>query len=227
MSDSRFDTTNWTRDMATVGDVPSLRHELLSWLAGLGVDADTRYAVGLAAGEILANALTHGGVEGDCLRLSAYRIGSQVRFQVWDNTTVEPQVLDAGDGWESGRGMGLVDALDGAWGAQADGVGGKAVYWQTANYNRAENLALGRSARSAETHVGHDSPTRPGALPPGAVDPQLALVVTRGGRENACGRTRPCHRTTTKRSRVRAPTGSASAGNHCFVRLPVLEYSPC
>ncbi|WP_161501058.1 ATP-binding protein [Embleya scabrispora] len=154
MSDSRFDSTNWTCDRATLEDVPRLRHELTSWLAGLGVDADTRYAVTLAAGEILANALTHGGVEGDRLRLSAYRAGSQVRFQVWDKSPTEPRVLDAGDGWESGRGMIMVDALRGAWGTQADGIGGKAVFWQTAGYARAEHLVLRGDVRTSETETG-------------------------------------------------------------------------
>ncbi|WP_439681614.1 ATP-binding protein [Embleya sp. MST-111070] len=224
MSDSPFDTTNWTRDMATFEDVPSLRHELVSWLAGLGVDADTRYAVGLAAGEILANALKHGGVEGGRLRLSAYRVGSQVRFQVWDNTTTEPRVLDAGDGWESGRGMGMVDALEGAWGAQQDGVG-KAVYWQTADYARTERLALRRSVRTPETQASVESSTRPGSGPSGSVDFRLAPPWTKGGREGGRGVAGPCRQTAVRAGRVGAAAGPASTGRHWSVRLPVLERS--
>jgi anti-sigma regulatory factor (Ser/Thr protein kinase) len=219
VSDSRFDTTNWTRDMATFEDVPSLRHELVSWLAGLGVDADTRYAVGLAAGEILANALKHGGVQGGRLRLSAYRVGSQVRFQVWDNTTTEPRVLDAGDGWESGRGMGMVDALEGAWGAQPDGVG-KAVYWQTADYARTERLALRRRDRTPETQAGVESSTRPGSGPSRSVDLRLAAPLTKGR-----GPAGPCRQTAVRADLVGAAASPASAGHHCSVRLPVLERS--
>jgi hypothetical protein len=126
-------------------------------------------------------------VEGDRLRLSAYRIGSQVRFQVWDKTTTEPRVLDAGDGWESGRGMSMVDALEGAWGAQADGAG-KAVYWQTADYADAEHLALRQSVRI--TQHPRDSAedfTCPGSPPPGSDAPYHRNAVRESGSLPCCG----------------------------------------
>ncbi|MGP2437010.1 ATP-binding protein [Streptomyces sp. JW3] len=82
----------------------------------------------LVASELVTNAVCHGGVPGDLLRLTIDADDCRTRIEVHDSVRRHPCMRTAAYDDVSGRGLTLVDALClGGWGAR-DTTTGKAVW---------------------------------------------------------------------------------------------------
>ncbi|GAA2726507.1 ATP-binding protein [Actinocorallia aurantiaca] len=104
--------------------VPAARRYARGLLDGEGVDAGEAQ---LIVSELVTNAVAHGGEGGFRLTVS---VGDDVvRIEVADSGVVgkEPQVREAADEDEEGRGLLIVDALTRRWGVHEDGDG--TVVW--------------------------------------------------------------------------------------------------
>ncbi|HVC13746.1 MAG TPA: ATP-binding protein [Acidimicrobiales bacterium] len=88
-----------------------------------GQSPDVRHAAVLLAGEVVTNAVMHGGgwflIQVDLSR-------DLLRVEVTDSTAGHPRVLQMTDG-EHGRGMAIVDSLATTWGT--DHLGSHKVVW--------------------------------------------------------------------------------------------------
>ncbi|MCM2393627.1 ATP-binding protein [Streptomyces albipurpureus] len=96
---------------------------LRSWVPVLnGVDVDM---VVLAVSELVTNAVIHGSRPGDPVAVSVERDERTLRVSVEDRSVALPCPRAAGDGEDSGRGLGLVAASADRWGVipRTDGTG--------------------------------------------------------------------------------------------------------
>ena len=107
------------------GDASSL-HVAREMVADALADAapEVRDTSVLLAGELVTNALVHGGGRFH-LRVDADR--ELVRVEVTDTATSPPRLLPPDGSREHGRGMAIVDALASAWGAGRRGA--QKVVW--------------------------------------------------------------------------------------------------
>lgn len=90
------------------------------------VSAEIRETTVLLAGELVMNALTHGGGR---FGLRVMADAALVRVEVRDATATQPRVLPPDGSREHGRGMAIVDALASAWGS-GPCEGGKVVWFE-------------------------------------------------------------------------------------------------
>ncbi|OII65590.1 hypothetical protein BJP40_01065 [Streptomyces sp. CC53] len=116
---------------AELAAVPRARRDLhrLMHRSGLSSIAD---AVVLGAGELMANAVTHGcrgrGAREFTVKATCRR--GRFRVEVQDPSAVRPVLREAGADCEGGRGLVLVDALASRWGVQPGPGGGKTVWME-------------------------------------------------------------------------------------------------
>jgi serine/threonine-protein kinase RsbW len=93
-----------------------------------GVTPHVREVAVLLSGELVANAVIHGG-GWFVLEVRASR--HLVRVEVTDRTAGRPRVLHQDGNREYGRGMAIVDALSSAWGTEVRGSH-KVVWFEVA-----------------------------------------------------------------------------------------------
>jgi len=118
-------------DLPSAGDsVPAGRRyvetTLRSWNC---TDTDACEAAVLLASEVLANAVRHG--QGP-IRLRLLRTPAHLTVEVTDHSTRRPRRMHVGTDAESGRGLGLVDALAANWGVRPTN-NGKTVWFTVSN----------------------------------------------------------------------------------------------
>jgi serine/threonine-protein kinase RsbW len=104
------------------------RHWVMRTVADAGVHGSSNQVIELLAGEIVANAVVHGPVDGE-IRVRVDVIADEVRVSVSDESTARPSVHRPAPTDPSGRGMSLVAALSTAWGVERRGPGGKTVWF--------------------------------------------------------------------------------------------------
>lgn len=107
------------RHLRMAGGAASLRnarHMVGEALAG--ASADVRDAAVLLAGEILTNAVVHGG---GWFLLQVDTAPDRVYVEVADSVGGQPTVLHPSSEREHGRGMAIVDAMASAWGSRQRG----------------------------------------------------------------------------------------------------------
>lgn len=108
------------RRLEMTGDAGSLRDARhLVDDALTGAPESLRSAVVLMAGEVLTNAVVHGG-GWFLLHLDAN--ARRVRVEVTDATAAQPRILRPNGEREHGRGMAIVDALATTWGTDHRGT---------------------------------------------------------------------------------------------------------
>lgn len=96
------------------GDVESLRDARRLVADALsGSPEDVRDAAVLLAGEVITNAVVHGG---GWFLLQVDADPARVRIEVTDSSAGRPRVLTSTGDREHGRGMAIVDAIATAWG---------------------------------------------------------------------------------------------------------------
>ncbi|WP_298459001.1 ATP-binding protein [uncultured Cellulomonas sp.] len=83
----------------------------------------------LLASELVTNAVKYGPPSGSIDVDARYADGA-VRIAVRDDSPRVPVVIDAPPEATGGRGMKLIDTFAAAWGVEADGGGGKTVWFQ-------------------------------------------------------------------------------------------------
>lgn len=133
------------RHLRMAGDAASLRsarHMVGDALAGAA--ADVRDAAVLLAGEILTNAVVHGG---GWFLLQVDTAQDRVYVEVVDSAGGEPTVLHPSSDREHGRGMAIVDAMASAWGSQQRGSH-KVVWFELSLDDPGERSAPRRSIRA-------------------------------------------------------------------------------
>ncbi|HEX5333654.1 MAG TPA: ATP-binding protein [Cellulomonas sp.] len=104
------------------------RHWVMRTVADAGVHGSSNQVIELLAGEIVANAVVHGPVDGE-IRVRVVVLEDEVRVFVSDESTARPSVQHALPTDPGGRGMSLVAALSTAWGVEQRGPGGKTVWF--------------------------------------------------------------------------------------------------
>jgi anti-sigma regulatory factor (Ser/Thr protein kinase) len=109
----------------TPQSVTRARQHVTELCRGWGM-REVRDVAVLLTSEAVTNAVLHAG--GDVL-LSVRRHGEALHVEVVDGSPAQPTMRRAGHSDESGRGLGLVNALSTAWGTRPDGVG-KAVWFE-------------------------------------------------------------------------------------------------
>lgn len=97
-----------------------------------GADAGTRETAVLAAGELVTNALVHGG---GWFLLDVHVDQREVRVEVTDASAAQPRVLRPDMSRQHGRGMAIVDAVAERWGT--DHRGSHKVVWFVLPIDRA------------------------------------------------------------------------------------------
>ena len=101
------------------GDASSLRDARRMVADALvAVPDEVRDAAVLLAGEILTNAVVHGG---GWFLLQVDAAADWIRVEVADSASGSPMVLHPSSDREHGRGMAIVDAIASAWGAEQRG----------------------------------------------------------------------------------------------------------
>jgi anti-sigma regulatory factor (Ser/Thr protein kinase) len=106
---------------ADPSEVSRARHLVADCLLSWGLDAETREIAVLLVSELVTNALRHGQPP---LWLGARTGRDGLRVEVHDGLGAATPVLrDIRPDEPGGRGLRLVDALAGSWGATADGDG--------------------------------------------------------------------------------------------------------
>lgn len=132
------DSPQWhapRRRLRMAGDAASLRdarHMVASALTD--APADVRDSAVLLAGEILTNAVVHGG---GWFLLQVDAAPDWVYVEVADSTSGQPTVLHPSSDREHGRGMAIVDALASTWGSAQRGSH-KVVWFELATSRRGE-----------------------------------------------------------------------------------------
>lgn len=104
------------------------RHWVMRTVADAGVHGSSNQVIELLAGEIVANAVVHGPVDGE-IRVRVVVLEDEVRVSVSDESTARPSVQHALPTDLGGRGMSLVAALSTAWGVEQRGPAGKTVWF--------------------------------------------------------------------------------------------------
>ena len=104
------------------------RHWVMRTVADAGVHGSRNQVIELLAGEVVANAVVHGPVDGE-IRVRVIVLDDEVRISVSDQSTARPFVQRPQPTDPSGRGMSLVAALSTAWGVEQRGPGGKTVWF--------------------------------------------------------------------------------------------------
>lgn len=84
----------------------------------VAVPDEVRDAAVLLAGEILTNAVVHGG---GWFLLQVNAAADWIRVEVADSASGSPTVLHPSSDREHGRGMAIVDAIASTWGAEQRG----------------------------------------------------------------------------------------------------------
>lgn len=102
--------------------VRDARHLVEGVLAGQS--PDVRDAAVLLAGEVVTNAVMHGG---GWFLIQVHLSRDLLRVEVTDSTAEHPRVLQMTDDRERGRGMAIVDSLATTWGT--DHLGTHKVVW--------------------------------------------------------------------------------------------------
>lgn len=108
------------RRLRMAGDAASLRdarHMVAEALGG--VAQEVRDAAVLLAGEILTNAVVHGG---GWFLIQVDTAPDWIYVEVADSTPGQPTVLHPSSEREHGRGMAIVDAIASAWGSEQRGT---------------------------------------------------------------------------------------------------------
>lgn len=117
------------RHLRMAGDASSLRdarHMVADTLHG--APDELRDAAVLLAGELLTNAVVHGG---GWFLLQVDAAQDAVYVEVSDSTGGRPMVLHPSSDREHGRGMAIVDAMASAWGTKERGTH-KVVWFELA-----------------------------------------------------------------------------------------------
>jgi serine/threonine-protein kinase RsbW len=107
------------------------RHWVMRTVADAGVHGSANQVIELLAGEVVANAVVHGPVDGE-IRVRVDVVAAEVRISVSDESTARPSVQNPAPTDPSGRGMSLVAALSTAWGVERRGLDGKTVWFSVA-----------------------------------------------------------------------------------------------
>ncbi|GAA3792970.1 hypothetical protein GCM10022226_10270 [Sphaerisporangium flaviroseum] len=108
-----------------------VRHQLAEW--GVGHDADV---VELLASEVVTNAMRHAWVAVMTISMNE----GTLRCEVQDTNPARPQVREAHEGDEGGRGMYLMEALSSSWGCYRVPAG-KVVWFEMARTAELEAAA--------------------------------------------------------------------------------------
>lgn len=133
------------RRLRMAGDASSLRdarHMVADALAE--VPAEVRDAAVLLAGEVLTNAVVHGG---GWFLLQVDAAAEWIYVEVADSSGGHPTVLHPSSDREHGRGMAIVDAIASSWGAEQRGS--HKIVWfelQVAGRGRPDAAWTGRPA---------------------------------------------------------------------------------
>lgn len=106
---------------AAVGEA---RHQVGEALCDL--PATTRDTAALLSGEIVTNAVIHGGGR---FLLEVHTSAKAVRVEVTDSSAERPRLLGPSEDRDYGRGMAIVDALADRWGTTRSAAG-KVVWFE-------------------------------------------------------------------------------------------------
>lgn len=113
------------RRLRLAGDAASVRDARHLVEQALGpCPPDIRDAAVLLAGEVVTNAVVHGGGR---FLLQVDTSPDLLRVEVIDSTAGRPRVVQLSQEREHGRGMAIVDSLASDWGT--DRLGGHKVVW--------------------------------------------------------------------------------------------------
>ena len=93
-----------------------------------GVEQQMREDAELLASELVGNAVHHAGGRTTIIVRVQLLAPSGVRLEVTDGAAAPPELHAAADGARAGRGLGVVDAVADAWGADPHPRGGKTVW---------------------------------------------------------------------------------------------------
>lgn len=113
------------RRLRMAGDVTSVRaaRHLVSEMLADG-PPDLRDAAVLLAGELVTNAVVHGG---GWFLFQVDAAPDRLRVEVTDSVAVQPRLMELTEDREHGRGIAIVDAFATKWGA--DHLGSDKVVW--------------------------------------------------------------------------------------------------
>ncbi len=113
------------RRIRLAGDATSLREaRLLVGETLVNCPSDFRDAAVLLTGELVTNAVVHGG---GWFLLQVDASPGRLRVEVTDAIALQPRLLALSGDREHGRGMAIVDALATRWGAEH--IGSRKVVW--------------------------------------------------------------------------------------------------
>ncbi|MCZ4126048.1 ATP-binding protein [Streptomyces sp. H39-S7] len=122
-------TTRWPSSPCSVGHA---RHMLEDVLTVWGLPELTEPAV-LVISELMTNAVVHGRVPGRRVETRVIRLADGVRIEVHDANAKRPEMRQASEDDERGRGLALVQELTGGcWGVNTRQGVGKRVWAQLA-----------------------------------------------------------------------------------------------
>ncbi|QNP71551.1 ATP-binding protein [Streptomyces roseirectus] len=129
---------------ATIEAVPTARRRVvtLARRLGLALSDDLLDTIELLAGEIIANAVLYSG---EACEVSVTRTSKSLRVEVTDTNLSLPVATKAEADDESGRGLLLVDALAGSWGAQPS-PSGKTTWFEIMSPNSVDTQQTERLA---------------------------------------------------------------------------------
>ena len=98
-------------------------------------ESEAAETVLLLVSELVANAVLHAGSK---VEVAMRRRGDRLRVEVTDESPVLPATRDFETDATTGRGLGLVDVLADAWGAEPRGEHGKVVWFEVTAIHPAE-----------------------------------------------------------------------------------------
>ena len=139
------------RFTAALDRIPVSRRWVVDWARRHGADAPALRTLALLTTEAVTNAIRHGPDGGDVAVSVSVEPGGW-RVGVTDQSPVRPSRLDVDARAGGGRGVMLIDHLSAGWGVEADGAGGKTVWFVVARAEQAHGRRRGRASegRSSE-----------------------------------------------------------------------------
>lgn len=166
--------------LAALATAPACARALVSGTLALWRMCELDDCAGLVVSELVTNAVRAsdaGGARGMLIRVCVFADAARcrLRLEVWDEAPGIPEIRDAGELAECGRGLALVDAIADRWGwLPARGCAGKCVWATLSRLSGAAGVRSGSTAHDESCaedalrrglHVVSAGPAQPGPRP--------------------------------------------------------------